>query len=217
VPRTVAGKITIPLKPGYYDEIVAWMIRQPPPVLTKKGFVTRYSTGEFGNASPTWNTPDLLLDWGAIKLGESSDDTTLGLFHLRNRQTAGQTYYNIGWADCVGRWFSQANRKEWYASQMAPTERTILQGEVQQGTNGLELFYTTVAKPMRDALRERSEQVYGITAVSLLRRYLCPNSYEWLQVLLDRYPFHVVEFSSYSCNWGTIPGYNTVFWEIRKY
>jgi hypothetical protein len=70
---------------------------------------------------------------------------------------------------------------------------------------------------MRDALRERGKSVGGIIAVSLLRYYLCPQSYDWLQYLFDAYPDHIVEFSTYSVEWGTVPGHNTVFWEIRQY
>lgn len=111
----------------------------------------------------------------------------------------------------------QVPESQLYISSMAPTHLGIFQGEIQQGVGGYELFYTTIAKPMREALAIRSKQVYGIIAISLMRYYLCPNSYDWLMVLLDRYPFHVVEFSCYGCNWGTIPNYNTIFWEIRLY
>lgn len=221
MPRTLSKKFTMEFDLSTQDgetawsAIIAWMIRQPPPVLTKKDFVTRYSAGEFGNASPTWNT---CLEW--LNAHPNYVGLTTDLFHIRNRIAGGKTWYNVPWVAIVPTWITateEVGAGNLYISAMAPTERTILQGEVQQGTNGLELFYSTVAKPMREALREQAEQVYGITAVALLRRYLCPNSYEWLQVLLDRYPFHVVEFSTYSCNWGTLPGYNTVFWEVRRY
>ena len=57
----------------------------------------------------------------------------------------------------------------------------------------------------------------GIMALALLRRYLCPNSYDWMMTLLDRYPDHIVEFNTYSVNWGVLPGFNTAFWEVRLY
>ena len=80
-----------------------------------------------------------------------------------------------------------------------------------------ELFYSRVAKPMREALKEKSFNVTGLEAEILLRYYLCSRSLEWLKILLERYPEHVVEFSSYGVNWGTLRGYNTVFWEVRLY
>jgi hypothetical protein len=70
---------------------------------------------------------------------------------------------------------------------------------------------------MRDALRLDGRQVYGLAAAHLIQRYLDQNSQEWLWHLLDSYPGHVVEFSVYDKCWGTVPGYNSVFWEVRQY
>lgn len=185
------------------------------PVLSKLDFVKRYAKGEFGNAAPTWNTLDEFLASGYK-----------GLVHLRNRVKGGPTWYNVP-SDSVELCYSEAvgagiDRSMIYFSAMAPTEKTVLQGEVMQtdinwNRCGLELYYTTVCKPMREALQEEAHRVSGIMASELLRLYLCPNSYEWLQVLLSRYPCHVIEFSTYSVKWGTLPNFNTVFWEVRSY
>jgi hypothetical protein len=109
------------------------------------------------------------------------------------------------------------DRQNWYCSEMAPTDLTLLQGEVMRGVWGLGLYYTTVAKPMRDALAVQSRTARGIIAMSILQRFMDNNSYEWLQYLLDEYHDHVIEFSTYGQNWGTLPNYNTVFWEVRQY
>lgn len=184
-----------------------------PPVLTKRDFTRRYAMMEFGNGGPTWSR----LDEFIFAHPEPHPFPSTKLYHLRNRVAGGPTYYNLILPRCMAYWKNQTDKSGWYVSEMAPTEATVFQGEVMQGINGLDLYYTTVAKPMRDALRERSESVSGIIASSLLRRYLCPRSLDWLNVLLERYPGHVVEFSTYSVCWGTLPGYNTVFWEVRSY
>lgn len=188
------------------------------PVLTKADFVRRYQEGEFGNRSPTWDTVDDLL---RLSRGLAVGETVPGLFHLRNRVAGGVTYYDQRWSECVARWIDQPDRRGWYASQMVPpdVERTLrLQGEVCRSEEGLALYYSTVAKPMRVALTEKAEQVYGTLALLHLRRALCPHSLEWLMELLDRYPDHVVEFSSYDKPWGTLyPLYNTLTWEVRAY
>ncbi len=198
-----------------------------PPVLTKKDFVRRYAAGEFGNASPTWNG---YLDWyydccyeGTHYVKKSRE----GLYHIRNRVAGAETWYSIPAGAPLGDsnlwqcWYEVATKKyapsQLYISLMAPTEKTLIQGEVMRGEWGLDLTYTTVAKPMRDALAERTQTARGIIASSILSRFLCPNSLTWLEHLLDEYPDHVVEFSTFSCNWGTVPGYNTVYWECRKY
>lgn len=186
-----------------------------PPVLTKADFVRRYKTGEFGNTSRTWDTCDALLAYG-----RKFDPTTPvpGLFHLRNRIAGGSTYYNLHWSGCVAKWCDQENSKDWYASEMAPHDHNLIQGELYRSERGVELFYSTkVGLPMRDALLCQPSQIHGIMVLMLLKHYMDNNSYEWTMELLDRYPDHTVEFSTFSKEWGTVPGYNTVYWEVRLY
>jgi len=179
------------------------------PVLTKRDFVRRYAAGEFGNASPTWDTFE-----------EYWKSCYAGLVHVRNRVAGAQTWYNVPRHKMRATWekaTSLFSSELLYISAMAPTDRTIIQGEVQRGLWGLDLTYTTVKKPMRDALAEHTEHAQGIVANYLLQSNLCVRSYAWLEFLLEAYPNHVVEFSTYEVEWGTVPGYNTVFWEVRKY
>lgn len=182
------------------------------PVLTKHDFVKRYLKHEFGNMSPSWGTIGEFLE----DCHKFQDD----LIHIRNRQAGGDTWYDIKPRNVAGLWErimrGAITADNLYISLMAPTDKTLIQGEVQQGTTGIEIYVTTVAKPMREALVQRGESSNGIVALTTLKHFLCPNSMEWMYVLLDRYPEHVVEFSTYTKCWGTLPNYNTVFWEIRK-
>jgi len=181
------------------------------PVLTKRDFVNRYDQGEFGNCSPTWNTYKL---W----LADADNYPVEQLYHVRNRVAGGKTYYDAtqhGVTQIYDKFIHCNDEEQWYISAMCPTEKTLFQGEVMQTEKGLQLFYTCVPKPMREALKMQSEQVSGIMASQLLRYYLNPKSYDWLQELLDRYPFHVIELTALSTCWGTLPGYNTLFWEVR--
>lgn len=187
------------------------------PVLTKTDFARRYKSGEFGNGSPTWDNPTEFLLGG---VGEALDQ----LYHLRNRVKGGPTYYDLERRELLRLWGSIANPDSYYVSAMCPTHLTIIQGEVSQVAYGesykpagIGLYYSTVAKPMRAALEEDARQVYGIEAVTILRHYFNARSYEWLQVLFDRYPGHVVEFTTLSTCWGTLPGFNVIFWEVRNY
>lgn len=187
----------------------------PKPVLTKRDFVRRYSEGQFGNASPTW---DNYAEWFGSNAFAPTNPKQL--YHIRNRIKGGPTRYDVPFYSMWGTWIKaceEQHEKDLYISAMAPTEKTLIQGEVMRAPWGLYLYYSTIKKPMRDALQEQSHSVSGIIASLLLRDYLCPKSYEWLEHLLDVYPNHVVEFSIYSTEWGTIPGFNTVFWEVRKY
>lgn len=193
-----------------------------PPVLSKRDFVLRYAAGEFGNGSPTWLTCDEFLRWGCKEFGTGPSH---GLFHLRNGyRPGGVTYYRQHWSQAVARWIEQVQLKDWYVSQQVPREietRLLIQGEVQQaepGRCGLDLYYSrTNGLAMREGLATSPEWCHGILASLLLREYLCPNSYDWLLELLRRYPGHVVEFSTYARRWGTLPNFNSVFWEVRYY
>ena len=183
-----------------------------PPVLTKKDFVRRYAANEFGNASPTWNTFQDWVDGEGWLKGS--------LFHIRNRVKSGKTWYDVPAVYLRGKWIEATalcGEGGLYISSMAPTERTVIQGEVQEGLWGLDLTYTRVRKPMRDALAEETKTVTGLMATMLLAGSMNDLSYAWLRYLLETYPNHVVEFSVYETCWGTVPGYNTVFWEIRAY
>jgi len=186
------------------------------PVLTKADFVRRYELGEFGNHSPTWkNVLQFIYDSSVNPKGRR-------LFHLRNRIVGGPTYYNLTADELVAlvanlRGLDPEDVKNFYISEMCPTEKTVLQGEVCLGCWGYNLTYTRVAKPMRDALCEECWFAKGLVAKQVLEGSLCPNSLNWLNYLLEEYPDHVVEFSTFSVDWGTLPSFNTVFWEVRKY
>ena len=178
---------------------------------SKLDFVRRYKSGEFGNHSPTWDNISEFL--------QSGWDS--GLIHIRNRIAGGETWYDIPcsnvpsvWEKCLRAGYKPGDL---YLSAMAPTEKTLIQGEIQQTPVGLSLFHTCVARPMREALTINSHQDYGIISLTLLRHFMCVGSFEWMETLLDRYPGHVLEFSVYDHNWGTVPGRNTLWWEVRAY
>lgn len=178
------------------------------PVLTKTDFVSRYSAGEFGNASPTWASVKEFL----------AADYSGGDVHLRNRIAGGQTFYNIPprevpalavrLSDCIDLY---------YVSAMAPSDRTLIQGEVIQSVNYIDLTYNCQPMPMRNGFAIEQKTANGLTAKLLLQQHMNPASFDWLNHLLSEYPGHVVEFSVYDIEWGTLAGYNTVFWEVRLY
>lgn len=183
----------------------------PPPVKTKADFCLRYQRGEFGNHAPTWNT-----------LEEFEKSGYTGLVHLRNRVAGDLTWYDIPATEVGKRARELATQglvtfSNLYYSGMAPTVLTLIQGEIQQSTEGIYLYYSKVPKPMRESLREGGKHVSGVVAIATLRHYLDPSSYDWIRELLTLYPEHVIEFSTYSVDWGTIPGRNTVVWEVRLY
>lgn len=188
------------------------------PIMTKKQFVNLYSRGMLGNASPTWNTFTEFNKYVAETYGNVDIECdSPQRYHLRNRKTGGVTFYDLHYAEAWQTWLNLGSERGrgFYCSAMAPTELTLINGEVMQSEQGLQLFYSTVPKPMRDSLKEGGKQVTGVVASRIIQHFMNAKSWDWMQVLLDRYPFHVVEFSCYDRCWGTVPGFNTCFWEIR--
>lgn len=181
------------------------------PVLTKADFVRRYHAGEFGNRPPEWLTLDEVLASGY------RDPV-----HIRNRVAGGPTWYDVEAADLtdvVGELVRSgaASESSLYYAAMGRDEWRTLQGYTVQGLRGLDLWYTLTQKPLRTALSEESYNVSGVCATVLLRAYLCPNSLEWLDHLIKEYPGHAVEFTVWDRNWGLLPNFNTMFWEVRAY
>lgn len=178
------------------------------PVKSKSDFVRRYKRGEFGNRAPTWNNVGDFLDFYRYEWPPEEQ-----LFHLRNREAGGSTLYNCSFETIKNAHLS--SDRNWYVSAMAPDQHLTLQGEIKRGTLGLELRYSQVKLPMRDALKKEEHTVSGLRSKLLVASHMNPLSYDWLQELLDNYPNHIIEFASFSVEWGNLPGYNTVFWEVR--
>ena len=176
------------------------------PVLNKRDFVRRYKNGEFGNAAPTWSSVFAFKEAHKTEWPKQEQ-----LFHLRSKKPGGSTYYNLTFHQLC----KQKNVDDYYVSAMAPTQKTLIQGELRQSIRHLEVRYTTVKKPMRDAFKVEDNTIFGLQAKAVVSNCLDANSQDWIEVLLDRYPNHIIEFSTYSTQWGTLPGYNTVFWEVR--
>jgi hypothetical protein len=189
----------------------------PRPVNSKEDFTRRYLRGEFGNCSPSWPNA---RNWyeAAYMCGEAGTDT-LDFVHLRNRIKGGPTHYNVPvwklaqYCRLSRHWVHDPC---WYISLMAPEDDKILQGEICRSSNGLNLFGSFLALPMRVALLEKPFNVTGLAALMTLKSKLDAVSYDWVQELLDLYPEHIIEFSAYSRPWGTL-NYNTVIWEVRLY
>ena len=185
----------------------------------KPQFAQMYKRGLFGNRSPTW---DSVTDWANDPEGHGTGAWNGSRkFHLRNRRAGGDTYYDL----TANMLLHQITRLKdpignYYVSEMAPTPKTIIQGEVgetlrypnQRGS--LCLTYTKVKKPMRDALAEQTLHSFGMEANCILRRYL--DCYDWVIDLIKEYPGHTIEFSVYSVPFGTL-NWKTVIWEVRNY
>lgn len=67
----------------------------------------------------------------------------------------------------------------------------------------------------REFFRDHAVNIKGLSAYQMLRKFLYLGDYEDLMDLMDRYPDHVVEFTSCNRYVGAIPRRNTIIWEVR--
>ena len=97
-----------------------------------------------------------------------------------------------------------------------PSEETTIQGEIRRDVDGMYFRHTFNKQAMRVAFEHECLHATGLETLLLLRRYCNPQTIDELNVLLDMYPEHVIEFSAYSQPVG-IYGKWHVIWEVRSY
>lgn len=165
--------------------------------------------GLFGNTLRTWDTEEAYLASGYR-----------GRTSLRCKQP-GVTFRHglshdevlVAYHQC----FEGCNPSEFVFCESAPDWAVTIQGEVQRGWEGLTLTGSHDKSNNREAMRNKPFQLYGLVAQITLQEFMDPASYDDVMELLELYPDHVVEFSTFSVSLGSIPGRNTVIWEVRLY
>ena len=180
----------------------------------KEQSVVLYSQGAFGNRLRQWDT-----------LSDLDRDGFQYPIVIRYRHPlggGGPCYYHIQ-RDQVPSILEEIQSNGWnldyvYFNEGAPDHKAILQGELRQYDDGsFVLFYNTLPTHMRDALAHPSaREVEGrLGILDRLRRAMSPSSYSDMECLLEMYPGHVIEFTTYSCFIGNLKGRNTIFWDCR--
>ena len=169
-----------------------------------------YEAGCFGNKPLTWSSFDEILksSWK----GKISMRSKRGI--LRRNVIYALPIEKVPLA--VKKWKRLGNpESEIGFNQSMPDEHLIIQGEITR-FNALTLRYSTLKKPMNQALAEEERECYNEEAYRLIRRSLDSSSYENLEILLETWPGSVVEFSTYNIPVGNLH-LNTIFWEVRNY
>ena len=192
------------------------MSRNPRKILNKRENYALYEAGIFGNRALTWSSYGEILksSWK----GEICMRSKIGI----NRKFQ-QNYFNIPIEKVpksIEEWIAIGVPPELITfNQSMPDEYLSLQGEVMRFEKSLWLLYSTIKKPMNQALAEKSATINGFNAHKMLIRKLSFESYTDLEKLLSDFPTSVVEFSVYSIPVGNLAhlNRNTVFWEVRDY
>jgi hypothetical protein len=171
-------------------------------ITTKEQMYGMYQGGAFGNRLQSWSSVAEYL--------ESNFD---GLVVIRSKTPGGVCHYGL----CRDMARQYLTIPGLVVSELADDKKLVLQGEVMRTPLGLHLMYSTVPKPMRQALQQQREFATGLTAKIILESRLDAQSFDELMDMLDKYEDHVVEFSTYSVDVGCCLRRNTVFWEVRAY
>lgn len=185
------------------------------PVLSKRENWRRASAGLYGNRLRSWDTLEDLRASGWT--GLVTVRTLLG--------GGGPCVYDVP-VDRVEAVLADLGLPEAAVcfNQGAVDSTVRLQGEylndvvrVDGRTFDAALRFSTVKLKMRDALRAGERTVYGLAARLALRDAMTPSSWADFEALLEVYPGHVLEVSTYEGTLGDIPGRNAIVWEVRRY
>jgi len=167
-----------------------------------------FKQGHYGNAVPSWTYKEFI------------NQPLPGLFSVRYRGGIGgsgiceylKTYKE---ALEITRKSSYPSKNFFY-NQSCPDHRLAIQGEMRRTVQGLYLFYSMAKLPMREALKD-GKHAEGLRAKMMLEHFCDPSSLNDIYWLLDKYEDASLEFTTWSCCFGTLPNRNTVVWEVRHY
>ena len=193
------------------------------PIDSKTKFYDLYEKGIFGNKLRSWENLDefkKVIEQGVL---ENPRSVTL---RSKQQNTGLFTKYNILLKDIdkiVEELILLGSEKEWIRiNESAPDEFLLIQGEFGHlesiGKNKPEyhLTYNTRKGKMRDCMVD-ALKISGIQARQIMEQYLNYNSFNDIMDLVNLYPSHIIEFSTYSINLGNCKNRNTIIWEIRQY
>lgn len=163
--------------------------------------------GKFGNTHPIFLTYDDYVKSGL--------DLTKNVC-IRSMVPGGKFEYNFPFSELQER---LSKRKDKIViSQVADgdNDRAIQGAVYRDPLEGLYLHYSYLQLDWRKALEQEGHHAYRTKAKIILEHYLDYPSLETIYRLLDEYPDHVIEFTTYNHSVGNL-GHNTIIWEVRLY
>jgi hypothetical protein len=183
-------------------------------VRTKEENFRLWTTGAFGNRLRAWRT---VADWRRSDFGGRVSLRYLGLgggfcrYDLRPDEVD----------DVLREWVADgAELGRVMVNEGAPDDAIVVQGEYLNDVlpGAVEAFvYSRVRSKMREAFASERIEVPGLLGRFLLHAAMTPSSWADFEVLLERYPGHVLEVSVYARCLGDVPGRNALVWEVRRY
>jgi hypothetical protein len=182
------------------------------PIISKRHFSRLYMAGLTGNKPRTWESVEEVetsdfRDKVALRYcGPGWGGPFITDLRVNQLSSALRRLVKNGWS-----------KSDFYISEQFSPKKTkyLINGEVMRRKEGLCLYYSTENKMMRPALESSGKQIYGISAVLVMRHFLLPADIDDIESLLDDYPDHVLEFSGFDRCVGIYPRHRSVVWELR--
>ncbi len=184
----------------------------PPAPTSKQDFYPRWRRGDFGNRIRMFDTYQDLVESKyrgnvVIRYKEASSPYCRYGVPYEQVESVIQGFVAKGAVPAL-----------FTFNEPAPDNDLLIQGEFyHDDEKGYALFCSTEQTQMRRALKNSGRQFLGLQALGRMQYYLNDNSYQMMTDLLDTYPGAVIEFSVYGHTLGTVPGHNTIIWEVRNY
>lgn len=173
------------------------------PVLNKRDYYTRWQNQEFGNKLRSWESIEDIAPY-------------CGLVTMRHIQPSSKfTRYEIPVSDIA--LTAKDSLGNYRFNESAPDSLLLAQGEIYYDWRGWHLLWNTEQTNMRKALSDYPRVAQGLAAREILKHFCCSSSYADIEVLIELYPDHVIEFGCYARNLGNIEHRNTIIWEVRHY
>jgi hypothetical protein len=181
-------------------------------VATKAEYLDRAALGLLGNTMPSWPSVEAALADGhrepvMVRCRVPDSPYMRADVPIAEAQSVIDEFVRRG-----------ARPGSLYLTHMTTAVGRRLNAEVWRSPSGLYLHYSTDQTHLRAALDgPTARHVQNATAYAVLRWACCPDSFDDLMELLDLYPDHCVELTAYDREIGSLPGRNTVIWEVRLY
>lgn len=181
----------------------------PTTIISKRQCSELFAQGLFGN---------YVRQWSNLQDVKYSGYKGLLVFRTRASGGGGRTIYDLTVESAKDVSFDpQVN---YFNEQLNDQHKHVtFQGEIYRSIRGLELRYSMVNLPMRDALKDHPQHAHGLLPLLLLKQFCCPSGYDCIMELLDVYPDHVIEFTCFDTPCGALAdrGWSTIIWEVRSY
>lgn len=186
-------------------------------IRSKRKFFELWEAGVLGNRTRIWRDPDLAYEQAFMQMKLPD----VGFRELRKSGSAGAGAWckatrSLFWST-VYDW--QRAGRNFIIDDGVPNEKQTLMGEIVRTERGMQGFLVVGTKlPMRPAMAAGLLKPRGyLETRMLLEKYMDPSSRDDLDMILELFPDHVVEFSCFSVNVGIFPRRNTLMWETRAY